>query len=575
MPFQTKVAFSVPCREAWRRSVILPLALLLLLTAVLVSPVGDFPLNDDWAYAKGVRTLVDTHQYTSNFMALAFAQTFWGGLFAVLFGKSYTVLRFSTLLLVLVTLWATARSALELGIPRWVAVLCGAAVLANPIFLNLAYTFMTDVPFMAPLTLAGLFYLRGFRSGRTRDILLGSLFAVVASSVRQFGVILFAAHILTTGALWYAQRRRPSFAAAAAFLVPWLVGAAAYFSLETIPAPQNPLRIGLAAAIGRSVLDASSAMVYLGLFLLPVTAGRVAELLRDRGGWTSRQWAAFPWVNLLLFFAIGSLRPNGVFWLRPMPLLGNILYNFGTGPLTLRDTYLLGMEQPVTLGSGWWWAVTVICLLSASVAAVDVLPRLAKGLIRRAGEPGPHRADTADTLPMELFLCLWGFLTLAAPYFLVMGGAFDRYLISMAPPLTVLVASRISSPPRKGVVAVVAAACLLVYLPSLASVQNYMAWNRARWQGLDYLREKVQAHPFDIDGGWEFNGTYCRDELLRRVGSQYVHYRGPKDFYILGDTYAVSFNPRPASSVIASFPYYSWLGMEERRILVLKKDSSP
>src|SRR3569833_210222 len=71
------------------------------LTEFLVNPVGEFPLNDDWSYTLSLQNWYHDHQYhlvgwTS--MPLA-TQLAWGLIFCKTFGFSFTVLRFSTLVL--------------------------------------------------------------------------------------------------------------------------------------------------------------------------------------------------------------------------------------------------------------------------------------------------------------------------------------------------------------------------------------------------------------------------------------------------------------------------------------------
>ena len=103
-------------RAAVYESAFWPLCALALLTLCLVSPFGDFPLNDDWAYAKNVRELVENGRYASSYMVLAIAQTLWGSAFAAIFGLDYSVLRLSTLLLALASdLAVRALCAIELG----------------------------------------------------------------------------------------------------------------------------------------------------------------------------------------------------------------------------------------------------------------------------------------------------------------------------------------------------------------------------------------------------------------------------------------------------------------------------
>ena len=76
-------------------------------------------------------------------------QAWWGKLFCAGGGFSFTALRWSTLVLWLFAALATTLSALRLRARPFTAALAGALIIANPIAMNLGYTFMTDVPFMA------------------------------------------------------------------------------------------------------------------------------------------------------------------------------------------------------------------------------------------------------------------------------------------------------------------------------------------------------------------------------------------------------------------------------------------
>src|SRR5207302_5473236 len=63
------------------------------LMEVLIDPVGDFPLNDDWAYGLPVKWLVEEGRvrFTETYATLI-THVFWGGLFAYLAGFSFPVL---------------------------------------------------------------------------------------------------------------------------------------------------------------------------------------------------------------------------------------------------------------------------------------------------------------------------------------------------------------------------------------------------------------------------------------------------------------------------------------------------
>jgi hypothetical protein len=69
-----------------------------LVLIILVYPSGEFPVNDDWAYAHSVQWLLDEHRVRlSDWIAMnLLPQTLMGGAVAELFGFSFYTLRHLT-----------------------------------------------------------------------------------------------------------------------------------------------------------------------------------------------------------------------------------------------------------------------------------------------------------------------------------------------------------------------------------------------------------------------------------------------------------------------------------------------
>ena len=79
---------------------------LFLIAEIIINPIGEFSLNDDWSYTKSVETLNNTGVFEIGYwpaMTL-YAHVLWGLLFVKVFGFSFTVLRISVLILSLITL---------------------------------------------------------------------------------------------------------------------------------------------------------------------------------------------------------------------------------------------------------------------------------------------------------------------------------------------------------------------------------------------------------------------------------------------------------------------------------------
>ncbi len=78
---------------------VLLLVAVFILSEIIVNPLGNFPLNDDWSYFKSVNILQNEGKYNIvdwGAMTL-FTHLIWGFLFTKIFGFSFVVLRFSTI----------------------------------------------------------------------------------------------------------------------------------------------------------------------------------------------------------------------------------------------------------------------------------------------------------------------------------------------------------------------------------------------------------------------------------------------------------------------------------------------
>jgi 4-amino-4-deoxy-L-arabinose transferase-like glycosyltransferase len=157
---------------------------------LMVDPRGDVSLLDDWCYAISVERILQgkgfaVSPWSSTFPAV---QIWWGTLFAWLGGFSYTTLRWSTLVLWLFGTVGAYGFLRALGC-RVRAALFGAAALAlYPNMFVLAFTFMTDIAFIA-LSIVSLWALvAGLRSARQSTIVLGLAVAVGAFFVRPVAI---------------------------------------------------------------------------------------------------------------------------------------------------------------------------------------------------------------------------------------------------------------------------------------------------------------------------------------------------------------------------------------------------
>jgi hypothetical protein len=133
-----------------------------LLLLFMVNPIGNFPINDDWAFAYPVKALMDhgTFEFLMPFAPNLLLQVLWGYLFCLPDHFSFTALRISTLVLGLAALILTFRLLKEGVTDKFIIFLGLCNVLFNQLFFPLAYSFMTDIPFL-DFILAGTLKLQG------------------------------------------------------------------------------------------------------------------------------------------------------------------------------------------------------------------------------------------------------------------------------------------------------------------------------------------------------------------------------------------------------------------------------
>ena len=553
--------------EGWRAAP-LGLAFAWALAVIAVDPRGDFPLNDDWVYALSVRSLLEEgvlwiRPWTSASLA---AQVAWGALFSLPAGFSFTALRISTLALGLAGVLGTYGLLRAMGADRRGAFWGGLVVALNPVYLSLAFTFMTDVPFFALGVLSLGCYVRALRRDRLRDHLLGAAFAVLAVLVRQLGLAIplaFGAAYLFAHGL---RRRTVVLAALPVLIVGGALLAYGAALAATTGVPHHyatkasllwsPGLEGL-AAVARGSLKA---LLYAGLFALPF-AGLAVPLGRLVPRGRTSVWVAMGVVAAVT----AALALAGE--LLPADGTGHVLYNLGLGPRTLRDTYVLSVSRGPEAPAAVWVAVTAGAVIGAGLllrAAVPVAVRTWKAIRDRGG-----RQRVAPAL----------FLTSVAVLYAptsVLAGFFDRYALFLLPPALGLLTTLDSLPRtrcgvrRRGAgrgwaFGTGAGLLALMGLFAIAATHDYLAWNRARWAALRHLTEDARVPPERIDGGYEYNGwrfydAYGHGERGRTWG-----------WGAQGDAYVVAFGPLPGYRTTDAFPFQRWLPPTSDALYVLEK----
>ncbi len=509
--------------------VLIASALAWVLLFVAVPPAAqDFPLNDDWAFARGAFRFahgggIDYGNWASM---PQIGQWAWAAPFVWLFGESHTALRLSTILLSWVGLAAFYDLLRQRGIAPRRAGLAAATLGLSPLFFLLQGTFMTDVPALS-LSLAALaLYARALQGGGSRWLVAACFVAVVAAVTRQnalavpaaAAVLLARSPDLRRRAGWWAAVLLPAAAGAAAHL--WLSGRDDVRALApALPDLPTLLAMPFVAAhlFGLSALPLLAAGWRRPSFkaLLPT----FAAFLACAGCW-------------LLY---GKFLPYGGLF----PYAENMLTPWGAFAGSKFTGLLVVGQRPPLLGTP---ARVVLTLLGCAAGA---------SLVVRAAQNCRGGAWAAPLTFFSLFSLV---------FILIAPDLYDRYLLFLLPGALALAADAPGAAPdggprwRLGVAGVVLLGALSVGL-----AHDWLSWNAARWA---LGRRAIARHidPRDIEGGVEWDAWYAppgppaepdpRWPLLPFTREWFPRVRG---------RYALSFSELPHARRIDAEPYDLWL----------------
>jgi len=551
-------AVAAPTAGVAERHAVLVVAAVALVLSALVDPRGEFPVNDDWAYAHSVQWLLAEHRIRlSDWIAMnLLPQTLIGGAAAQIAGFSFSLLRHVTQLVSIAVAVLTLRWFLATGLTRRDALVATLTVVAMPCWLPLANSFMTDLYAMLfALPAATLFY-RALRQPTPALIAVATVLAAIGMLQRQVVAVVPAAFLVA----WLAANRRWRPATLATGVLPLTVVLAAELAYQTwlahgpgVPEAQQYAHGRVLPALAKiarneggwyrnwAVSNLLSIFAYLGLFVAPWAMWRGVSLQRPA------RWG-------VVALAVGIAVAMALTGLWPPWREHHLIDAAGIGPFVLYDAQPRGLA-PLDRSPGVLWRIAgvgaALGIAALCRTALVVLRGQAAGVARDAGE--------------RLFL-----LALVGAYLtpFVVTDYIDRYLLFVLPFVLALMAHGEPGSPSILVRGVALAWLGVALALGTMATHDYFAWNRARWDAI-HAAEGLGATPATLDGGFEYN-AYHRFESRpheRRPGKSW--------WWVQDDRYVVAFSIVPGYVERAQFPVRRWLPRTPPVVRLLERAPRP
>lgn len=538
------------------------LSVIWIIACVIVNPIGEFMINDDYAFVSSLEKLTREGQLGSTGKGPAHASggpslvthLAWGWLFTKIFGNSLTTLRLSVCFLGLLGVIWLFLIMKSLKAPDWMSLFASLTLMFNPLYFSQSFTFMTDITF-ATLIIFSIYYLGlGIQRQNTALLILGLFFSFAGMLTRQLAIIIPAAFMISC--LVTSEGRRygcfRGLLLTIAFVIgPWLAFEWFLSSIGSSPITKHEKLYDLFSypfikgfpdypifVMGQF---AQSVLGYTAFLISPMIALRFGEFSRSRLFWLFVVAASMLLVILEAAILLGLINP-------PILLSRNVIYNFGIGPVLLKDSYLLGIPRTWSLSPALfyilvWW--TIVCIGAMLVKLWESLSELYRSMIQ-------NWSRQPSFLSVLTLLAAGGYALIV-----VLTDLHDRYIIplcvlgliwicSCSPNLRDLVFNR-----RLLTIASIPLIAMMLF--SVLGTRDFIEIRRTVAKANYFLTTHLKANPCDFDGGFEFNGYHCYD-MNHRAKSGYSWW------WVKNENYVVTLGLLDGYQSVMEFPFKRIIG---------------
>lgn len=514
-----------------------PILLLCIFLAAesIVHPFGNYPLNDDWSYGKSVLVLLkEGNIFIGSWCAMTLAShVVWGFLFVKVFGFSFVVLRFSTMVSTLIGIWILFRLSHELSKRKAVAFIICLAVMFNPMYFNLSNTFMTDVNFNTWMLVCVWWAFRFFKSNQFIYLIGVFVMSLVLILNRQFGLVLPVAFAF---ACLFFKWKQPK------VLVSVLLGVlftyAGFKLYEQYLLHSIPTWSAYKFSGKVNVLDVEFFKAFWFLFKIRIMVILLMLLVYTSPFFLMVLPNYYRTLPKRKFFtkAILALALTACFFKTEL-LQGNVFTNMLLGAETFHD-----LKEGHTFSAFFQQLVDVLKLVLAFVSILGVLSAVS---VRKKAIANTQ--NQAFNCFVVLFIGMYIILMF------VSYSTFDRYLIPVISLLYILYVS-IFTAPKIAMVPAIMVLTVFFYV-SVFGTKDYMTMNDAKWQAVKELKENHHVSNDRLNAGFEImcwnDGVYTwwADYLSLEYADYLIQYNPSKGYKKINTVYFQRYFPYTRDSI--------------------------
>lgn len=248
----------------------------------LISPWGNFAVNDDWDFLLHVKYFSSGSYIKNSLIDASFIlQGFLGAAWTRLFGLSFGSLRMLTVCMTLLLFIGVYKLLKEMRISNFLIFLSLLCIAFNPLIFSSSLSFMTEIYFLTFMVWHVVFMLKFIRTDSRKILLVSLIIGALSILIRQFGFVLLFSDLI----ILLLKKARPDRRLLYILLTLTLYGLMAYityswpqYQTAKITNEQKLIRLFLRSSEYQTRLeDLWLILPYIGLFLSPLILGFARE----------------------------------------------------------------------------------------------------------------------------------------------------------------------------------------------------------------------------------------------------------------------------------------------------------